>query len=93
MDVKRAKIEEFKRIAKFEKDLQREIANVLPSVYACICKALYERGMDPDDIADVVARTEVIWGEQVDNCQSMIEWVAETTGIELRSDSWLGYGK
>ena len=79
-------IEQAKQLAKLEK----HIKTVIPEIYACFAKVLYDRGMSADDIEALFAETQTVWNENVDRMDSMIEWVADTTGIELRSDAYIG---
>lgn len=79
-------IEQAKQLEK----LKKHITNVIPEIYACFAKVLYRRGCTPDEIEDIFMETQQVWNENVDRMDSMIEWVADTTGIELRSDAFIG---
>lgn len=82
----RARIEEMKRIAKLEKAIKEEVNNVLPSVYACLAKVLYEKyDFTAEKIADVFKDTQETWTENIYREDSMIEWCEDLTGLSLRN--------
>lgn len=87
----RAQIEEMRQIARLQKAIKDETRKVLPAVYACIAKVLYEKnGMSADEIADVFSATQEAWTEAIDREDEMIEWCEKITGIELRGEEFLG---
>lgn len=71
-------------LAKAKARLEKEIKLVVPEVYACFCKALYDRGWNPEDIEDLFCDTQRLWNENLDMMDNMIDWCLETTGIECR---------
>lgn len=82
------KIEQIKRI----KYLEKQIHLIVPQVYSCFAKVMYEDlKMDADEIEAVFNRTQEVWQESVDNSEveNMIEWCKETTGIDVRSDQYV----
>lgn len=86
MDNKRFQVEQFKELQK----LKRRINQVIPEVYACFAKALYDNGMDADDIEALFMQTQELWQENAESMDDMIQWVSDTTGIEVRGDSYVG---
>ena len=74
-------IQQMKEIAR----LQKKCNQVVPEVYACICKVLFDNGMDADTIEILFNETTRLWNELVANndIDSMIEWCEQTTGISL----------
>ena len=91
MGMNRARIEEMKQLAKLQKAVKTEVKNVLPAVYACIAKVLYDdKGMDGDEIAEIFGRSQELWTQSAGQEKSMIEWCEETTGILLMSDEYVG---
>lgn len=81
MDAKRQRIEQMKQLAK----LKNETKKIVPEVYACFCKVLYDSGWTPDDIETLFIATQTLWQDNLDSMDNMIDWCANTTGIEVRT--------
>lgn len=74
-------IEQMKELAR----LRKKCNQVVPEIYACICKVLFDNGMDAETIEILFNETTRLWNELVDNDEmsNMIEWCEQTTGICL----------
>lgn len=79
------KIEQLKQIER----LKKEIKKVVPEVYACFAKVLYEKGWEADQIEDLFMLTQKAWNESYDHMEGMLEWVSETTGIDVRGEDYI----
>jgi hypothetical protein len=79
-------IEQAKHLEKQKKAFEEMAARNIAEIYSCIAKALYDKyGWDGDKIEELFVLTQQMWEENADSMDKMIDWVAETTGIEVRS--------
>lgn len=85
-----AKNNQLIELAKTKARLEKEIKLVVPEIYACFCKVLYDRGFDPEEIEEIFEKTQKVWNESIDRMDNMIDWCLETTGIELRGEDYIG---
>lgn len=84
----KTRIEMFKQIEK----LKKEIKKLVPTIYSCFAKVLYEDyGKTPDEIEEIFERTQEVWTQAAndDTIPQMIDWVKETTGIDVRGDEYI----
>ena len=65
--------------------LQKAINQVVPEIYACFAKALYELNWTPEEIEALFARTQDLWNENINNMDDMITYVSKETGIDVRA--------
>lgn len=74
----KALINEYKR-------LQKTINQVVPEIYACFAKVLYDEGWSTEQIEVLFGQTQELWNENVNNMDDMITHVYKTTGIDVRA--------
>ncbi len=78
--------QELAKQQKATKHLEQFTKKVVPEIYACFCKILYEDyGWEFETIKELFSRTENAWNENADRIDDMITEVEELTGIKLMS--------
>lgn len=65
--------------------LRKKCNELVPELYACFCKVLYDNGMDAETIEILFNETTNLWNELVEHneVKNMIDWCEQTTGICL----------
>lgn len=57
----------------------------IEEIYSAMCVVLYKRGMDTEEIGEVVEQVQQTWEEvAADNTLNMCDLCVELTGIEIR---------
>lgn len=83
-------IEQYKQREKERKALKEATMSLVPQIYACFAKVLYEDYKHtPAYIEKMFRRTQEVWDELVetDEMDNMIDWCEQSTGILLRTGS------
>lgn len=82
----KAVIEYMKAKAKLEKETKM----LVPEIYACFCKVLFEDcHLDAESIEKIFWKTQQLWTENIDRMDDMIAWCEESTGINLKGSDYV----
>jgi len=68
------------------KELDRQIQQVPPGVYASVAIAMHQAGMDNELIADLFAASQALWAKHNEEgtIRDMMDLCEQLTGIEMR---------
>lgn len=63
--------------------MHQHIQNLTPDIYAAIAIAMHRKGHSFEEIEEIFAESQIIWGECYNNGVNMPEMCMNETGIDV----------